>query len=146
MHQRDFLLRQIEMLGQLLIALRKKLLGQKIGGTEARDELQGVARKAGLDMEILRSATPDTLAMLVAPTGEVEPGRCWLMAESLYLDGLTCELEERWQDALNSLDKAERLFGLLEPGGVYLVGFPEAAERVEEIRERMHSLEERLDS
>ncbi len=92
-------------------------------------------------IEMLRVATPDTLAMLVAPTGDVEPGRCWLMAEALYLDGLTSELEERREDALNSLDKAARLFSLLEPGGVYLVGFPEASERLDEIRERVRTLE-----
>lgn len=145
MIRQDYILRQIEMLGQILIALRNRILGRKIDGPEAMQELQSVVRKVGIDMEMLRVATPDTLAMLAAPTGEVEPGRCWLMAEALYLDGLTCELEERREDALNALDKAVRLFSLLEPGGVYLVGFPEASERLDEIRDRIRTLEDHSD-
>ena len=139
--RQDYILRQIEMLGQILIALRNRILGREIDGPEATQELQDVVRKVGIDMDMLRLATPDTLAMLAAPTGDVEPGRCWLMAEALYVDGLTCELEERREDALNSLDKAARLFSLLKPGGVYLVGFPEASERLEEIRDKIEALE-----
>jgi len=145
MTKQDYILRQIEMLGQVLIALRNRILGRKIDGPKATQELQDVVRKVGLDMEMLRLATPDTLAMLAAPTGDVEPGRCWLMAEAMYLDGLTCELEERREDALNSLDKAARLFSLLEPGGVYLVGFPEASERLDEIRDKVKALEAQED-
>ena len=145
MTKQDYILRQIEMLGQILIALRNRILGRKIDGPEATQELQDVVRKVGIDMGMLRLATPDTLAMLAAPTGDVEPGRCWLMAEALYLDGLTCDLEERREDALSSLDKAARLFSLLEPGGVYLVGFPEASERLGEIREKIEVLEAQED-
>ncbi len=141
MIRQDYILRQIEMLGQILIELRNRILGRKIDGPAAMQELQAVVRKVGIDIEMLRVATPDTLAMLAAPTGDVEPGRCWLMAEALYLDGLTSELEERREDALNALDKAARLFSLLEPGGVYLVGFPEASERLDEIRDRVRTLE-----
>jgi hypothetical protein len=145
MSKQDYILRQIEMLGQILIELRNRILGRKIDGPEATQELQDVVRKVGIDVEMLRLASPDTLAMLAAPTGDVEPGRCWLMAEALYLDGLTCELDERREDALNSLDKAGRLFSLLEPGGVYLVGFPEASERINEIRDRIRILEAHQD-
>ena len=145
MSKQDYILRQIEMLGPMLIALRNRILGRKVDGPEAMQEVQDVVRKVGLDMEILRVATPDTLAMLAAPTGDVEPGRCWLMAEALYLDGLTSELEERREDALNALDKAVRLFSMLEPGGVYLVGFPEASERLDEIRDRIDALEAQED-
>ena len=145
MSQQDYILRQIEMLGQMLIALRNRILGRKVDGPEAMQEVQSVVRKVGLDMEMLRVATPDTLAMLAAPTGEVEPSRCCLMAEALHLDGLTSELEERREDALNALDKAVRLFSMLEPGGVYLVGFPEASERLEEILDRIDALEAQED-
>jgi hypothetical protein len=55
------------------------------------------------------------------------------MAELLYLDGLQARAEGRRDDAADSLAKARLLFGLVEPGGGMLVGFPEAGERVREI-------------
>lgn len=141
MQQKDFILRQIEILGQLLIALRNRILGREADGTEVSQELGSVVGRIGLDIELIRSATPDTLALMVAPTGDVDPGRCWLLAETLYLDGLCAVLEERREEALESLGKAARLFSMLEPGGVYLVGFPEANERIDEIRDRIQALE-----
>jgi hypothetical protein len=71
--------------------------------------------------------------MLVAPTGEIEPGRCWLLAETLYLDGLHEAQLSQEEAARDSLAKARMLFSLLRPMGAFLVGFPEAAERIREI-------------
>jgi hypothetical protein len=71
--------------------------------------------------------------MLIAPTGEIEPGRCWLLAETLYLDGIRARLEGDTQQEMDSLGKARMLFSLLAPMGAFLVGFPEADERIREI-------------
>jgi hypothetical protein len=140
--QRDYILRVIEQAGQMLIALRNRILGRALSDSQIEEELQSVARTTGFDLDLARSASPDTLLMIVAPTGEVEPGRCWVMAETLYLDGLRSLLEERQSDAEASLDKALRLFRLLEPGGAYLTGFPEAAVRCDEIEARLRDLNE----
>ena len=133
MPQRDYILRLIEQLGAALAALRRRILGREDHPSTLHDELARISGQAGLDMTLLRALAADTLHMLVAPTGEVEPARCWLMAELLYLDGLQALAEERAGDAAASLGKARLLFGLVEPGGGMLVGFPEAAERVREI-------------
>jgi len=133
MAQKDYLLRQIEALGQLLIAIRKMILGGEADGAAVESRLREAAGKGGMDLELARAATPDTLHMLISPTGEIEPGRCWLMAETLYLDGIQARLTEDPGRALDSLGKARMLFSLLAPMGAFLVGFPEAAERIREI-------------
>ena len=146
MTQRDFLLRQIEMLGELLVAVRNLILGRATASSVIHARLQQVSRQGGLDLELAQAATPDTLRMLIAPTGEIEPGRCWLLAETLYLDGLEAELTGDLPRALDSLGKARVLFSMLRPMGAFLVGFPEAAERLAEIEECMEPLGETLEA
>lgn len=137
MTQRDYLLRQIEMLGELLIAIRRKILGGTADAKDVEAMLQEVSTKGGLSLDLARAATADTVRMLIAPTGEIEPGRCWLLAESLYLDGLQAELEGDRLWAGDSLDKARMLFSLLKPMGAFLVGFPEASDRIADIDARL---------
>jgi len=137
MPQRDYVLRLIEQMGAALAALRKRILGRGVAAGEVHDELAGLADRSGFDLALLRGFSGETLHMLVSPTGEVEPARCWLMAELLYLDGLQALAEDRSEDAREGLEKARLLFGLIEPGGGMLVGFPEAAERIREIDERL---------
>ena len=103
--------------------------------------LQEVSQRGGMDLTLARAASPDTLRMLIAPSGEIEPGRCWLLAEVLYLDGMDAELSGDPDRALDSLDKARMLFSLLQPMGAFLVGFPEAAERLKDIEARLEMLE-----
>jgi len=135
MPQRDFILRQIEVLGAALVALRNLILGGKTDSAEVEARLQEVSQRGGMALDLARATTPDTLRMLVAPTGEIEPGSCWLLAETLYLDGLQAKLTEDPDRARDSLAKAGALFSLLQPMGAFLVGFPEAAERIKEIEE-----------
>lgn len=140
MPQRDYILRMIEQMGQVLIALRNRILGRAVTATELAEGFSRVAAYTGIDLDLARSATPETLQLLVAPTGEIEPGRCWLVAEMMAVDGLHAELEERAADAVAAYERALALFSLLEPGGAFLVGLPEAAERTEELRRRLRGL------
>lgn len=133
MPQRDYILRLIEQLGAALVTLRNRILGRRTDPLKLQDELTGLAGRAGFDLALLRGFSGETLHMLVSPTGEVEPARCWLMAELLYLDGLQALAEDRGAQGSASLEKAHLLFSLIEPGGGLLVGLPEAAERNAEI-------------
>ncbi|HIF23585.1 MAG TPA: hypothetical protein EYQ27_17175 [Gemmatimonadetes bacterium] len=142
MHQRDFILRMIEQMGASLVALRNRILGRKVDVHTVNEELSGLAGEAGFDLNLLRGFSIETLHMFVSPTGEVEPARCWLMAELLYLDGLQAHVELRIADALNSLHKARVLFSLIQPGGGMLIGFAEAGDRTEEIDELLEQLPE----
>lgn len=140
MPQRDYILRLIEQLGATLVALRNRILGRKVDPEAIHQELAGLAGQSGFDLELLRGFTGETLRMLVSPTGDVEPARCWLMAEVLYLDGLQAHAELRARDARSSLAKARLLFGLIEPGGGMLVGLAEAGERAREIDDLLSAL------
>ncbi len=133
MYQRDYLLRMIEQLGTFLIALRNRILGRKADSAAVDQELADVAGRAGMNLELLRRFSEETLVMFASPTGEIEPARCWLMAEILYLDGLQANLEGRTEDARSALSKARLLYTLVEPAGGMLVGLPEAAQRIDEI-------------
>jgi len=140
MEQRDYILRLIEQMGAALVALRNRILGRRADPARIGDELSTLAGQGGLDMALLRGFSGDTLRMLVSPAGEVEPGRCWLIAELLYLDGLQAQVEERTGDARESLSKARILYALVAPRGGMLVGFPEAAERTDDIEARLAEL------
>ena len=100
-------------------------------------ELASLAGQTGFDLDLLRGFTAETLHMLVAPTGEVEPARCWLMAELIYMDGLQAEVEERFDHAADALKKARLLYTLIGPGGGLLVGLPEAGERIADVDARL---------
>jgi len=139
MPQRDYILRLIEQMGAAAMALRNKILGRTVGGERVHQELASLAGQTGFDLALLRGFTADTLHMLVAPTGEVEPARCWMMAELIYLDGLQAQVEERYEDAEDALRKARLLYTLIEPGGGLLVGLPEAGERIDDVDARLAS-------
>ena len=99
--------------------------------TDVANELDGVAEQAGIDLGVLRGFDVRTLVMLSSPAGEVEPARCWLMAEVLYLDGLEATIGGH--DGSDSLVKARALFELVRPRGGMLIGLPEARDRIDEI-------------
>lgn len=141
MARQDYILRMIEQIGQFLVELRKLIVGGGAGGGSVEQQLRSASQQAGLDLALARVATAETLMLLVAPTGEVEPGRCWLCAETLYLDGLNAELVGRLQEARDRYAKARLLFSMVAPMGVFLVGLPEAADRIRDIDDRLAGLD-----
>lgn len=130
MPQRDYILRMIEQMGAVLAEVRRRLLGGR-PSEETRRELADVASQGGVDFELVKGFDLETLMMLVAPMGEIEPSRGWLMAEILYLDGLDARLTDR--PARDSLLKARALFEMMRPHPALFVGIAEADERIAEI-------------
>jgi hypothetical protein len=130
MHQRDYILRIIEQVGAALAALRRRILSRG-GAAGTSEQLESVASQAGFDVALLRGFDVATLRLLVSPLGEVDPTRCWLMAEVLYLDGLEETLSGR--DGGDSFLKARALYDLIRPTGGMLAGMAEADERIAEI-------------
>lgn len=140
MDRRDYIMRMIEQLGTILVALRRRIMGQEVGREEAAETLRETARLGGLDYDLARAMTPETLLLMVAPGGEVDPGRCWLVAELSYLEGLDAALASDVEQARDGLERAAYLFGLLQPLTGNFLGVTEAADRLEEIEERLAAL------
>ncbi len=97
------------------------------------DTLRRAAGNAGMDIELARAVSVESLPAMVAPTGEVEPGRCWVLAEALMTDGVHRLQRGEPAAARSSLAKAAALFELVGPGEAFLTGFPEAGVRIAEI-------------
>jgi len=139
--QRDYILRLIEQAAGALRRALDLILGRKGSPGEVAEQLRAALGITGLDLGMVRVLDAEALVLLIAPTGEAEPGRCWLVAETLYLDGLEAQLDDRPDEARASLAKARLLFRLLEPDAVLPSGFPEASARLREIEDRIRVLE-----
>jgi len=140
MPERDYILRMIEQFGAALMGLRQLIAGGASADTIRRD-LDAAARLGGIDIEMARLASEDTLAALITAGGEVNPSRCWMTAELLFLDGLEAQTAGRDDSARVSYKKALLLYSLLRPEGVFLVGWPEAGERTREIEANLRALD-----
>lgn len=141
----DYILRMIEVFGQFAIALRKLLLGGRASASEVRQALRSVAQDAGFDLDMLRVVSVDTLIFTLSPGGELDPTRCWMCAETLYLDALDAELSGDAHRARDGYHKARVLYSMVAPLGAFLVGFPEAAVPIDEIDERLSDLADPTD-
>ena len=95
MYRQDYVLRLIERLGSALIALRNRILRRERDETGIRTEIAEIAGQAGLDLAVARSLDPDMLLMWLAPTGQPDPAKLWLLAELLYLEGLDAKMSKR---------------------------------------------------
>jgi hypothetical protein len=137
--QRDYILRMIEQAAAVLRMLLNRVLGREADAAEVARDLGRAAALGGLDIDLLRLGDADTVLRMVSPGGEPEPGRTWVAAESLFLDAVACQLDERPDDARASFAKARLLYGLV--GTVQLPGgFPETGERIREIDARLAAL------
>lgn len=133
MYRDDYIIRLIERFGAVLRSLRDRILRREREELGARAELGEIARHAGLDLTVARSLTPEVLLMWLAPTGEVDPAKLWLMAELLYLEGLEARtLGQHGWDA--DLDRASFLLRQLDPGWRPGEGFASAGERLAELQ------------
>ena len=136
MSQRDWILRVIEQMGVVLAALRAKLLGGAPLDAADRLRLDEVVGRVGLDPALARAASADTLQLMIAPTGEVDPTRSWVLAEALYVEGLDAELAGDPDLARASFRTALLLYRLVEPGSVF-TGLTEATDRIRDIEMRL---------
>src|SRR5690606_18121177 len=81
MYRHDYILRLIQHLGAALVTLRDRILRRERDEIGVREEVGEIARQAGLDLEVARSLHPQQLLMWLAPVGEPDPAKLWLMAE-----------------------------------------------------------------
>jgi hypothetical protein len=130
--QRDYMLRMIEQMAATIARLRKMI----VGGADGADiELREAAGMYDVDLRTARAVDGETLLLLLSPTGEPEPGRCWITAELMYLDALSLERDGNMDEAAHGFAKALLLYETID--ATMLGGLPEANERIAELRLRM---------
>ena len=132
-YRHDYIIRLIERFGALLRSLRDRILRREMAHLSARAEIAEIARHAGLDLEVARTLPPDLLMMWLAPTGEADPAKLWLMAELLYLEALEARASggDGWRA---DFDRASSLLVRLEASWRPGDGFSSAGERLREMR------------
>jgi hypothetical protein len=123
----------IEQAAAVLRAVLARLTRAGADTADVTSDLERAAHLGGFDLAILRICDAPSVMSMLAPGGEPEPGRTWLAAEILFLDGQTARMRGDAAAAVTSFAKARLLFGLLEPSAVVPTGFPEATERLREI-------------
>src|SRR5688500_9865586 len=135
--QRDYILREIEKLGEFMAGLRRRILGggQQDELARVRDDLQGFARRAGIDPAILRSMSADTLAIVVQGRAGTDAPTCWLWAEFLYTDGLQALAEGDDDGALDRFSKALMLYNFVNTplAGAWLSEVPVRIQELEQL-------------
>lgn len=115
MYRTDYVLRLIEQLARTLIALRNRIIGRELTSQEVRAELHQIARDAGLDLDVARRLDPAMLLGWLAPMGEIDEPKLWLMAELLYLDALQTREAGDVQASRAGMRRALLLFEQLPP-------------------------------
>jgi hypothetical protein len=133
MYRHDYILRLIQQLGAALITLRDRILRRQRDETAVRAEIGEIARQAGLDVDVARSLDPQQLLLWLAPVGEPDPAKLWLMAELLYLEGLETRAAggSEW---IGDFDRALAVLAHLPRDWRPDSPFASAGERIDEMR------------
>lgn len=139
MFRYDYILRLIERFGQALRAMRDRILRREVQPADMRAELGEIAAEAGLDLVTARRLDGGMLLMWLAPTGEVDPPRFWLMAELLYLEGLAAREEGTGDLGRADLQRALALFARVPESWRPHEDLAPAGERCAEIRQMLDS-------
>lgn len=112
--------------------------GQVAGEVETiRTELIALAERVGVDLELARRLTPESLELLVAPEGSTDPLRTWLVAELFYVDARMAERVGEAAAAEESDQRALRLYQLVDPDRLPDVSLPDPVSRAAELSERL---------
>ena len=130
MEREDYILRMIAQMARVLARVRRMLLEGK--NSEAGDELEHAAQKAGIDLRFVIALDEASLEPLLRTGGEIDRPKCAFFAEVIYL-------EWRRQVAMGNTPDAERcarrallLYALAYDG---IVMDDETRQRVAELEE-----------
>lgn len=119
---------------QQLLRLWNAALGQRSGPVETvRGELEEIAGRTGVDLDLAGRLTPESLELLVAPSESSDPLRCWLLAEMLYMSARLSEREGDMVAARESDARAFHLFERVDADRLPDVELPSPAARIAEI-------------
>lgn len=128
-----FKAQKLQRLAELLQEIQRR---QEAGGGEAllaEDKLREVAIRIGVDLDVVRVATPDTLLGMLTPGRDPDPGKLWAVAEVLYLDWRAARAAGDTEAAADRRAKALLLYGAVGPEAALPAGVVPPAERMDEL-------------
>ena len=134
MYRQDYLLRLIEQFAQALAALRARITGRSVWPADTHKEIAAIAREGGLDLDVARGLDTNSLMMWLAPMGDVDPARFWLLGELLLVAGLQLREEGHNIRARADFERARAVFGKLDADWRPQAGLASAGERMGEIQ------------
>lgn len=140
MASKDYILREIERLGIIFARIFDRILGRTTSLAEVKRDLHAAAGSLGLDLETAHRVSSETLLLLVAPGGVAEPTRCWVFAESFFLEGMEANLAGEPEAAFDLLTRARMLYDLLRGGKYRPLALPDVDERIARVDEVLASL------
>lgn len=119
---------------QQLIRLWSGAMGQGSGPVAGiRAELEALGRQVGVDLEVARQLTPESLAALVSASDATDQLRRWLLAEMLYLSARLSEREGSREAAREADRRALHLFRGLDPEGLPATDLPDPSLRIRDL-------------
>jgi hypothetical protein len=133
MYRRDYILRLIEQFSRVLAVLLNKITGRQMSPAEVHAQVAEIAVQSGLQLDVARSLDPTMLLMWLAPRGEIDPGKFWLMAELLFLEGMQAHEEGLADRARADLQRARVILSRLEADWRPQPDLASVAERLEAI-------------
>jgi hypothetical protein len=120
---------------QQLIRLWSGAMGQGSGPVAGlRAELEALGQQVGVDLEVARRLTPESLELLVSPSDATDSLRCWILAEMLFLSARLSEAEGDGEAAREAAHRALHLFERVDPESTPEADLPDPGSRIEEIR------------
>lgn len=137
MFRQDYIMRLIEQFARVLATLLHRIRGRQVSAEVARTEIAAIARQCGLDLDVARGLDSTMLRMWLAPRGEIDPGRFWLMGELLLIEGIQSREEGASAAARADLQRALTVFSEIDPAWRPQPDLPSAGERVSEIRQAL---------
>lgn len=141
MYRQDYILRLIEQFGRSLTALAGRIAGRQILPGEARAEIATIATRAGLDLGVARTLDPEMLLMWLAPHGQIDPGKFWLLAELLRLEALQHQQDGQPARARFDLQRGRLILERLDASWRPEPDLPSAGERLDEIGRLLEALQ-----
>jgi len=145
MYRQDYIIRLIEQFGRSLAALLGRITGRQLSPTEVHAQIAAVASQSGLQLEVARTLDPGMLLMWLAPRGDadIDPGKFWLMAELLFLEGMQAREEGNDVRARDDLQRARLILSRLDSSWRPQTDLASVGERLDDVDRVLRGEDER---
>ena len=111
--RRDYILGMVEHMARMVVRARELIGRGEL--TAARDELRRVVRQAGLDLDMVKRVSAETLISILSSSSTPDAARCLLVAEVLAAEADRVGASNRREDVDGLRTKAVSLYCATRP-------------------------------